>query len=67
MSKKNDEIRPQRALVLQGGGALGAYEAGVFKVLCEHLTKQDEEKGDVIRKFHTIWNTFYTHSTVYEM
>lgn len=23
----------QRALVLQGGGALGAYEAGVFEVL----------------------------------
>ena len=23
----------QRALVLQGGGSLGAYEAGVFEVL----------------------------------
>ncbi|MGA9168992.1 MAG: patatin-like phospholipase family protein, partial [Nitrososphaeraceae archaeon] len=27
----------QRALVLQGGGALGAYEAGVLKVLCDTL------------------------------
>lgn len=42
MYKKSNEIRPQRALVLQGGGALGAYEAGVFKVLYEHLTKQDK-------------------------
>jgi NTE family protein len=54
MSKKNDETRPQRALVLQGGGALGAYEAGVFKVLCEHLTKQDEEKGEKDRPLFDI-------------
>ena len=54
MFKKNDEIRPQRALVLQGGGALGAYEAGVFKVLCEHLTKQDEEKGEKDRPLFDI-------------
>ncbi|MGA8912789.1 MAG: patatin-like phospholipase family protein, partial [Nitrososphaeraceae archaeon] len=27
----------QRALVLQGGGALGAYEVGVLKVLCDTL------------------------------
>lgn len=32
----------QRALVLQGGGALGAYEAGVIKVLC--TAEEDEEK-----------------------
>jgi predicted acylesterase/phospholipase RssA len=32
----------QRALVLQGGGALGAYEAGVFKALCEDLSKRNE-------------------------
>jgi predicted acylesterase/phospholipase RssA len=31
----------QRALVLQGGGALGAYEAGVFKALCEDLAKKN--------------------------
>ena len=29
--KKNTKV--QRALVLQGGGSLGAYEAGVVKVL----------------------------------
>jgi predicted acylesterase/phospholipase RssA len=34
----------QRALVLQGGGALGAYEAGVLKTLYKKLTIEDEEK-----------------------
>ena len=32
----------QRALVLQGGGALGAYELGVFKALCEDLARRNE-------------------------
>src|SRR5215217_8012312 len=44
MSLKNTIPQKQRALVLQGGGALGAYEAGAITVLCEHLT--DVEKGD---------------------
>jgi NTE family protein len=34
--------KPQRALVLQGGGALGAYEAGAFKALYEHISKKDD-------------------------
>jgi predicted acylesterase/phospholipase RssA len=38
----------QRALILQGGGSLGAYEVGVFRALCERLSKQDEESN--IRK-----------------
>jgi len=33
------------ALVFQGGGSLGAYEAGVFKALYEKITKEDEENG----------------------
>jgi NTE family protein len=33
------EIPTQRALVLQGGGALGAYEAGVFEVLYYWIKK----------------------------
>jgi predicted acylesterase/phospholipase RssA len=33
----------QRALVLQGGGTLGAYEAGVLEVLCKKLTEDDKE------------------------
>lgn len=35
----------QRALVLQGGGSLGAYEAGVYQALYERLTKRDTERG----------------------
>lgn len=35
----------QRALVLQGGGALGAYEAGVLEVLCRKLIEDDKESN----------------------
>ena len=43
----------QRALVLQGGGALGAYEAGVFKKLYQWIidsneVRQDENIFDII-------------------
>ncbi|MGA9936083.1 MAG: patatin-like phospholipase family protein, partial [Nitrososphaeraceae archaeon] len=34
-----------RALVLQGGGSLGAYEVGVYKALCEQLTEQDKKNN----------------------
>jgi NTE family protein len=39
MSNLNKYSIPQvqRALVLQGGGALGAYQAGVFKCLYEKI------------------------------
>ena len=38
----------QRALVLQGGGALGAYQAGVFKSLYEKIKGiQDDNEKDV--------------------
>ena len=36
-SKDHNIPDRQRALVLQGGGALGAYEVGVLKVLCRKL------------------------------
>jgi len=37
----------QRALVLQGGGALGAYQAGVFKSLYEKMkTNQNNDDGN---------------------
>jgi NTE family protein len=48
---KNTENRPQRALVFQGGGALGAYEAGVFKVLYNWIkeeTQDDENIFDIV-------------------
>jgi NTE family protein len=38
----------QRALILQGGGALGAYEAGVFERLCEKLYKKGEPLFDIV-------------------
>ena len=38
----------QRALIFQGGGALGAYEAGVFKALCELLPKKDGKLFDIV-------------------
>src|SRR5919108_3816033 len=46
--------RRHRALILQGGGALGAYEAGAFKALCSWLkgdnnnTSDDEQIFDII-------------------
>ena len=35
----------QRLLVLQGGGSLGAYEAGAFRAFYEKITQLDKEKG----------------------
>jgi predicted acylesterase/phospholipase RssA len=46
-SKNNNKPDRQRALVLQGGGALGAYEAGVLKGLCTKIMEKDKEKGKV--------------------
>jgi len=38
----------QRALILQGGGALGAYEAGVFKVLYDRLYEPGKPMFDIV-------------------
>jgi NTE family protein len=46
MLSDNNKSRKQRALVLQGGGALGAYEAGVVKGLCDRLQKEDQKNGE---------------------
>ncbi len=35
----------QRVLVLQGGGSLGAYEAGAYQGIYEMVTKIDKERG----------------------
>jgi NTE family protein len=42
----NSSVIPkkERALVLQGGGSLGAYEAGAYKALYEWLSKKDKEE-----------------------
>lgn len=44
MSKKDKPV--QRAIIFQGGVALGAYEAGVFKALVKKLGEQDS-KNDI--------------------
>lgn len=48
MTKNKDKIIPkrQRALILQGGGALGAYEAGAFKALTEIFLERNERNGE---------------------
>jgi NTE family protein len=35
----------ERAIVLQGGGSLGAYEAGAYKALSAWLAEKDEKEG----------------------
>ena len=46
MSNK-DKNTPQRALVFQGGGSLGAYEAGVFEVLYYWIKKDIDDDENV--------------------
>jgi NTE family protein len=43
LSEPSNIPETQRALVLQGGGALGAYEVGVQSVLCDNLSKDGED------------------------
>jgi NTE family protein len=42
-----DPPQEQRALVLQGGGALGAYEAGVYKALYNSFVKPYNQPFDI--------------------
>lgn len=42
------ETPPQRALVLQGSVALGAFEAGVFKALYDKLFRPGEQLFDIV-------------------
>ena len=44
-SNGSNKPRKQRALVLQGGGTLGAFEAGVLEVLCKKLSEEDKENS----------------------
>ena len=45
-SNANTVPKSQRALVLAGGGALGAYQAGAIKALCNNLMEQDKKNGE---------------------
>lgn len=44
---RDDKNRPQRALVLQGGGSLGSYEAGAFEVLYYWIKKDIDDNENV--------------------
>jgi len=44
----------QRALILQGGGALGAYEAGAFKALCKMIPEIDAKNHETGRPLFDI-------------
>ena len=46
----------RRALVLQGGGSLGAYEAGVFHVL-DHWIRKDIKENESENIFDIIAGT----------
>ncbi len=46
MNKSMDIPEKERALVLQGGGSLGAYGAGVYNALYDSLSKMDTEEGN---------------------
>ncbi|MYL96332.1 patatin-like phospholipase family protein [Novosphingobium sp. FGD1] len=44
-SHPSSNLRPQTVLVLQGGGALGAYQAGVYEALAEDDAQPDWVAG----------------------
>jgi NTE family protein len=44
-TNKNNK-KKMRALVLEGGGALGAFQAGAFKALYEKITREEKENGN---------------------
>ena len=43
---KNSPNFTQRALILQGGGALGAYEVGALREFCHNLALEDNANSD---------------------
>jgi NTE family protein len=45
-NKNKNNKNKMRALVLQGGGAVGAFQAGAFKALYEKITREDKENGN---------------------
>jgi NTE family protein len=45
-TSKNKQGKPQRALVLQGGGALGAYEVGAFEAISEKIINESNDPNE---------------------
>jgi NTE family protein len=52
----SDIPRVQRALVMQGGGSLGAYEAGVFKALYQKLPHKDNENVETTQSTRPLFD-----------
>src|SRR5215469_2276339 len=46
MSSSKAIPKKQTALILGGGGALGAYEAGAIKAICNNLLEQEKKDQD---------------------
>ena len=46
--KSDSSSKTETALIMQGGGSLGAYECGVCKVLAKHEIKFDIIAGTSI-------------------
>jgi hypothetical protein len=48
ISVEKSKRSPHRALILHGGGALGAYEVGVVKALIERVGNEVEMIGSLV-------------------
>ena len=46
MNEKTDIPEKERALVLQGGGSLGAYGAGAYRALYESISEMNTKNGN---------------------
>jgi predicted acylesterase/phospholipase RssA len=59
MADKNDQgLPPQRALIFQGGGSLGAYEAGAYKAIYEQISLEYKKEGESEQPlFHIVAGT----------
>jgi NTE family protein len=53
-NKNKNNKNKMRALVLQGGGSVGAFQAGAFKALYEKITREDKENGNEERPLFDI-------------
>jgi NTE family protein len=54
-NNSSTQKRQQRAIIFQGGGALGAYETGVFKEIFKKV-KRDDEKRSYRSKYNTVFD-----------
>ena len=63
MNKRVSIPEKERALVLQGGGSLGAYGAGAYSALYESLSKMDTYEGSAERLVD-FWNYLSKESIV---